>query len=145
MSGGIILTSPYFFPSSAILWINLKGSLNSSSVGRYVGASNIPCGRHFFGCSFGVGIWRFSTEFMSKPAARLELKGAGVNTGGIMLPFILPPPPFIRVVGVFEVALGGGGDLRVALLVGLGVPVETPFTGKVAEVAILSCLLIIPN
>jgi len=39
--GGTILTIPYLRPSDAILFMYSIGSLNSSSVGRYVGASGM--------------------------------------------------------------------------------------------------------
>ena len=52
------------------------GSLNSSSVGRYVGASNKSCGRPRFGFSFDAGAF-VSTVLMSNPWARRELSGGG--------------------------------------------------------------------
>lgn len=53
LSGGIILQIPYLLPSGPILRMYSIGSRNSSSVGRNVGASEIPNKRSFFGSSLG--------------------------------------------------------------------------------------------
>ena len=47
VSGGMILQIPNLLASGAIFFIYSKGSLNSSSVGRYVGASCKPYSRIF--------------------------------------------------------------------------------------------------
>jgi len=76
LSGGMILQIPYFLPSGAILRIYSMGSLNSSSVGRKVGASGRPWGRTRLTGSFGALGWpRRSTVDRSRGAERRALKG----------------------------------------------------------------------
>jgi hypothetical protein len=76
-SGGIILQMPYCEASGAIFLTYSRGSRHSSSVGQYVGASDMPCGRDFFfnGSRTAVGCPRRSTEVRSKGALVIELSG----------------------------------------------------------------------
>ena len=81
-SGGTILTMPYFLPSSCIVLMYSMGPfLNSSSVGRKVGASCRPCGRDGLGSlGFGqLGCPRRSTVDRSKPGDFRALSGMGVD------------------------------------------------------------------
>lgn len=86
----------------------VNGSLNSSSVGRYVGASVSPCGLIRLGVSLTDDEDLFSTDDMSKPCALLALNGAAGAAGGIgvKLPFITEFDPFIPPsTAPFELAL----------------------------------------
>lgn len=75
-SGGMILQIPYFLPSGAILRMYSKGSLNSSSVGRNVGASCKPWGRiRLLGSRGALGCPRRSTVDRSRGADLRALKG----------------------------------------------------------------------
>lgn len=77
LSGGIILHIPYFLPSGAIFRMYSIGSLNSSSVGRKVGASGNACGlTRFTGSRTALGWPRRSTVVRSKGAAHRALRGA---------------------------------------------------------------------
>ena len=74
-SGGMILTMPYFAPSSEMARMYSMGSLNSSGDGVNVGASVRPCGRNRLGFSLTPAM-RLSTVDMSRDWAFLELSGA---------------------------------------------------------------------
>lgn len=87
-SGGIILQIPYCEASGEIFFIYSKGSLNSSSVGLYVGASCKPCGRIFLVVSrLAVGCPLLSTLVRSKGGDFIALKGSGAAAGLFALPF----------------------------------------------------------
>lgn len=102
-TGGIILQMPYCDASGAIFFIYWNGSLNSSIVGRYVGASCSPCGRIFLVVSrLAVGWPRLSTLDRSSGADFMALRCTGA---GAALPFA---PPFPLVDGpLLGVALAG--------------------------------------
>jgi len=86
-SGGMILQIPYFDASGAIFFIYSNGSLNSSSVGLYVGASCNPCGRVFLLVSrLAVGWPLLSTLVMSNGWARRALSGSAAAAGLFALP-----------------------------------------------------------
>lgn len=81
-SGGIILQMPNCDASGAIFFIYRKGSLNSSMVGRYVGASCRPCGRILFVVSrLAVGCPLRSTLDRSRGADFMALKCTGAGVG----------------------------------------------------------------
>lgn len=72
----MILHIPYFEASGAIFSTYFIGSLNSSSVGLYVGASSKPCGLTRFGASrFAEDGRRLSIVDRSRGADRRTLKG----------------------------------------------------------------------
>lgn len=106
LSGGIILQMPYLLPSGLILRIYSIGSRNSSSVGRKVGASEIPNKRSVLGSSLGwPGCPRLGTADMSRGSARLALSGMAwlFPDGG---PFKVPGAD---IIGVFPLMLGTFG------------------------------------
>jgi hypothetical protein len=108
LSGGIILQMPNFEASGAIFFIYWKGSLNSSIVGRYVGASCRPCGRILLVVSrLAVGWPLLSTLDRSSGADFMALRCTGFGAGVKELPFAAP---FARL----EVALLVAGEARVA-------------------------------
>lgn len=97
---------PNLDASGAIFFIYWNGSLNSSIVGRYVGASCRPCGRILFVDSrLAVGWPLRSTLDRSRGADFMALRCTGL--GADELPFAAP---FIRP----EVALLVAGEARVA-------------------------------
>jgi hypothetical protein len=99
LSGGIILAIPYFLPSGAIFCMYLSGSLNSSSVGRNVGASVKPCGLILLGASRLVRGCPFrSTLDISNGAAFRALKGI------VEMPFVKTPPFLLRDDGFAPLA-----------------------------------------
>ena len=76
LSGGMTLQMPYLLPSGAIFLMYSIGSLNSSSVGRKVGASCRPCGLTRLFVSRTASGWpRLSTVDMSSGGALRALKG----------------------------------------------------------------------
>lgn len=107
-TGGIILQMPNCDASGAIIFIYWNGSLNSSIVGRYVGASCRPCGRIFLVVSrLAVGWPRRSTLDRSSGADFMALRCTGA---GAALPFAAP---LARVEGVL-LAVALAGEARVA-------------------------------
>ena len=111
LSGGIILHSPYLLASGAILLINSIGFLNSSSDGRYVGASCKPCGRSFLSSSGACVLSpRRSTWPRFSGADLRALRGIG---GGFSCPW--------AGLGVFMVAILplGACDGPVPFMVGV--------------------------
>lgn len=107
-TGGIILQIPNCDASGAIFFIYWNGSLNSSIVGRYVGASCRPCGRIFLVVSrLAVGWPRLSTLDRSSGADFMALRCTGA---GAALPFAAP---FARVEGAL-LAVALAGEARVA-------------------------------
>jgi hypothetical protein len=102
-SGGIILQMPYLLPSGPILRMYSIGSRNSSSVGRKVGASEIPNKRSVLGSSLGwPGCPLLGTCDMSRGSARLALSGIAwlLPDGG---PFNVPGAD---IIGVFPLMPG---------------------------------------
>jgi hypothetical protein len=82
LSGGMILQMPYFDASGVIFLIYWNGSMNSSSVGLYVGASCSPNGRIFLGISrVVIGCPLRSTLVKSIGAERRALRGVWVEFG----------------------------------------------------------------
>lgn len=76
LSGGMTRQIPYLLPSGAIFLMYSIGSLNSSSVGRNVGASCKPCGRtRLTGSRLALGWSRRSTVEMSRGADLRALSG----------------------------------------------------------------------
>jgi hypothetical protein len=96
LSGGITFAMPYFCASSRILCIYWTGSLNSSAVGLYVGASSSPNIRFYFGGSlFGAPCPLRSTVDISSGCALRALRGmlptplCATGIAGIGMPPIL--------------------------------------------------------
>jgi hypothetical protein len=105
-SGGIILQMPYLLPSGPILRMYSIGSRNSSSVGRKVGASEIPNKRSVLGSSLGwPGCPLLGTCDMSRGSARLALSGIAwlLPDGG---PFNVPGADIMGVFPLMPDALG---------------------------------------
>jgi hypothetical protein len=128
-SGGTILTMPYLLPSGAILRMYSIGSLNSSSVGKYVGASGMPNNLFFFGCSGGMFGWPLrSTVDRSSGSARRALRGMAwlLPDGG---PFSVPGTRFGVAVFILDGAVGvlAPGEALLAEAVGTvgGAPLPT--------------------
>lgn len=73
----MILQMPYWDASGLILFIYSRGSCHSSAVGRYVGASEMPCGLLAFltGSRVAVGWPRRSTDVKSRAALDMALSG----------------------------------------------------------------------
>lgn len=85
-SGGMIRQIPYFLPSGAIFFMYSRGSLNSSSVGRKVGASGRPWGRtRLRGSRGALGCPRRSTVDRSRGADRRALNGTLCECDGCVL------------------------------------------------------------
>lgn len=100
---------PYCDASGAIFFIYINGSLNSSIVGRYVGASCKPCGRIFFVVSrLAVGWPRRSTLDRSSGADFIALRCTGAAAA---LPFAAAPLALVEGA-LLGVALAG--EARVA-------------------------------
>jgi hypothetical protein len=94
---------PYLLPSGPILRMYSIGSRNSSSVGRKVGASEIPNKRSVLGSSLGwPGCPLLGTCDMSRGSARLALSGIAwlLPDGG---PFNVPGAD---IIGVFPLMPG---------------------------------------
>ena len=103
-SGGMILQMPYLLPSGPILRMYSIGSRNSSSVGRKVGASEIPNKRSVLGSSLGwPGCPLLGTCDISRGSARLALSGIAwlLPDGG---PFKVPGAD---IMGVFPLMPDG--------------------------------------
>lgn len=103
-SGGMILQMPYLLPSGPILRMYSIGSRNSSSVGRNVGASEIPNKRSVLGSSLGwPGCPLLGTCDISRGSARLALSGIAwlLPDGG---PFKVPGAD---IMGVFPLMPDG--------------------------------------
>lgn len=119
-SGGIILQIPNFDASGAIFFIYSKGSLNSSSVGLYVGASCSPWGRIFFVDSrLAVACPLLSTLVKSRGRECIALRGSGAAAGLFEVPLTLCFP---RVdVALLFVPLAGEAlmvELEAAVVIG---------------------------
>jgi hypothetical protein len=92
-SGGIILAIPYCEACGAIFLIYAKGSLNSSSVGLYVGASCKSCGLIFLLLSRLAVICPLrSTLLMSRGSECIALKGSGATAGLFAFPVLFAFP-----------------------------------------------------
>lgn len=105
---------PYCDASGAIFFIYTNGSLNSSIVGRYVGASCKPCGRIFLVVSLlAVGWPRRSTLDRSSGADFMALRCTGAGAAP-------PPPPwpfaapFARVEAALLLVAALAGEARAA-------------------------------
>lgn len=108
-TGGMILQIPYCDASGAIFFIYTNGSLNSSIVGRYVGASCRPCGRIFLAVSLlAVGWPRRSTLDRSSGADLMALRCTGAGA----LPFAAAP--FARVEAALLLVAALAGEARAA-------------------------------
>lgn len=105
---------PYCDASGAIFFIYTNGSLNSSIVGRYVGASCRPCGRIFLVVSLlAVGWPRRSTLDRSSGADFMALRctGAGATPPPPPWPFAAP---FARVEAALLLVAALAGEARAA-------------------------------
>lgn len=106
---------PYCEASGEIFFMYSKGSLNSSSVGLYVGASSNPCGRIFLLVSrLAVGCPLLSTLVSSSGADFMALSGCGAAAGlfALLMPFTAGLP---RMVGVLLFVPLAGEALAVEL------------------------------
>ena len=111
----MILQIPYREASGEIFFIYSNGSLNSSAVGLYVGASNSPWGRiRLLFSLLAVGCPLLSTLVRSRGSDRIALSGCnGAPAGNAGLP-IAPGFPFIDAGLLF--APLAAGDARIVEL-----------------------------
>lgn len=115
----MILQMPYRDASGAIFFMYSNGSLNSSSVGLYVGASCRPCGRILLMASrLAVGWPLRSTLVRSRGRECIALNGRVAAAGlfAFAFPFPFPLPACFPRVGVALLLVPLAGEARAAEL-----------------------------